>query len=72
MEDMIRRNRKYTSFWAVFLTITVLLVWDKLTGDKYVALLWPVFGLYMGGNALEHFSKKNVVVVQGDDHVDTD
>jgi hypothetical protein len=30
---------------------------DKLTGDQYVSLVWPVFGLWMAGNVGEHWTK---------------
>ena len=55
---MAGRNRKYTAFWALFMTSSVLLVFDKLNGAQYVQLIVFVFGLYMGGNVGEHFSKK--------------
>jgi len=57
MEDQLRRDRKYKAFWGVFLMASVALFFDKLGGDQYVNLLWPVFGLYMAGNGWEHASK---------------
>jgi hypothetical protein len=50
MTEMLRRNRKYTAFWGVFLMASAALFFDKLTGAEFANLVWPVFGLYMGGN----------------------
>lgn len=57
-EDLLRRNRKYTAFWAVFLMASAALFADKLTGQLYVDLIWPVFGLFMAGNVGEHWTNK--------------
>lgn len=58
-DDMLRRDRKYKAFWAVFLMASVALFWDKLSGDQYVNLVWPVFGLFMAGNAAVHWTQKD-------------
>lgn len=57
MEDRLRRDRKYKAFWGVFLMSSVALFFDKLNGDQFVALIWPVFGLFMAGNVGEHWTK---------------
>lgn len=54
----LRRDRKYTAFWGVFLMTSVALFFDKLSGAEFVNLIWPVFGLYMGGNVGEHWSER--------------
>lgn len=56
-EDQLRRDRKYKSFWAVFLMAAVMTFWGKLNGDQFVELLTFVFGLYMAGNVGEHWTK---------------
>lgn len=57
-EDRLRRDRKYKAFWAVFLMGSTALFWDKLSGDQYVNLVWPVFGLFMAGNVGEHWTRQ--------------
>lgn len=57
MEDRLRRDRKYKAFWGVFLMTSVALFFDKLNGDQFVDLVWPVFGLFMAGNVGEHWTK---------------
>ena len=57
MADNTVRDRKYKTFWAVFLSSAVLLVFDKLNGAEYVQVLIFTFGLYMAGNVGEHASK---------------
>lgn len=57
-EDQLRRNRKYKAFWAAFLTSTVALFWNKLTGAQWVEFNTIVFGLYMVGNVGEHWTKR--------------
>lgn len=56
MDDLLRRNRKYTVFWGVLITATVLSLVGKLT-HEYVTLISSVFGLYMAGNVGEHTAK---------------
>ena len=58
LDDRLRRDRKYKSFWAVFLMASAMTFLDKLTGAEYVQLLTFVFGLYMAGNVGEHWTKK--------------
>ena len=57
MEDKTRRDRKFKAFLLVFFITAALLVFNRLTGEQYVDVLKWVFGLFMGGNALEHASK---------------
>ena len=54
MDDRLRRDRKYKSFWGVFLFGTVAMFFDKLTGADWVEVTIYVFGLYMLGNGVEH------------------
>lgn len=54
----LRRDRKYKAFWAVFLMASVALFFDKLTGSEYANLVWPVFGLFMGGNVGAHWTER--------------
>lgn len=56
--DKTRRDRKYKTFWAVFLMASVALFFDKLTGAEYGNLIWPTFGLYMGGNVGQHWTDR--------------
>lgn len=56
--DTLRRERKYTTFWGVFLFASVALFFDKLNGDQWVELLIFIFGLYMAGNVGEHYTRK--------------
>lgn len=65
MDDMLRRERKYKAFWAMFLVITGLLTWNKLNGDQYVELMIFTFGLYMAGNVGEHVSNAIAEKKQG-------
>jgi hypothetical protein len=58
LETAFNRQRKYKAFWGVFIVVSAALFFDKLTGTEYANLVWPIFGLYMGGNVGEHFSKK--------------
>jgi len=58
MEDLLRRDRKYKAFWAVFLMGSVALFFDKLDGDQFVNLVWPVFGLFMAGNGFVHYTMR--------------
>jgi len=60
IQDRLSRNRKYTAFWAAFLAITVALFCGKLTGELYVDILWPVFGLYMAGNVGARYTHKDL------------
>lgn len=55
-DDRLRRDRKYTAFWAVFLMASVMAFMNKLAGTEYVQLVTFVFGLYMAGNGFEHAS----------------
>jgi hypothetical protein len=57
MESKARRDRKYKAYWALFLLVTVLLVFNRLTGEQYIEVLIYSFGLYMVGNVGEHLSK---------------
>lgn len=57
MEERLRGTRKYYAFWGVFLMASAALFFDKLNGDQFVALVWPVFGLFMAGNVGEHWTK---------------
>ena len=57
MNDKLRRDRKYKAFWAYFLLMTVLLVFNRLSGEQYVEVIIFGFGLYMAGNVGEHWSK---------------
>ena len=52
------KDRKYKAFWAMFLMATVVLVFDKITGAQWVESTMWIFGLFMGGNVGEHFSKR--------------
>ena len=54
MDDLLRRNRKYSAFWAVFLSSIVLLFFDKIDGSQWVDVVSMVYGLFMVGNGLEH------------------
>lgn len=56
-DSKTRRDRKYKAFWAVFLMASVALFFDKLSGSEYGNLVWPVFGLYMGGNVGQHWTE---------------
>lgn len=58
MNEMLRRERKYTAFWGVFLMASVALFFDKLTGAEFANLAWPIFGLYMGGNVGQTWSER--------------
>ena len=58
MNDLLRRNRKYTVFWAAFLFANFALVIDKLSGDQWVTFVGMVFSAYMVGNVGEHFAKR--------------
>ena len=58
-EDRLRRDRKYTAFWGVFLVATVALFVDKINGDNYVNIVWTVFGLFMAGNVGEHWTRRD-------------
>ena len=71
-DDLLRRNRKYKFTWAVFLTSTALLAWDKITGDQWVTAVGMITAAYMAGNVGEHFAKrrtedvgKNTIVDRG-------
>lgn len=59
VEDRLRRDRKYKAFWGLFLMASVMIAWNKLSGDQYVELMTFVFGLYMAGNVGEHWTKKD-------------
>jgi hypothetical protein len=37
---------------------SVALFWGKLTGDQYINLVIFTFGLYMGGNVGEHWTRR--------------
>lgn len=52
-----RRDRKYKAFWGVFLFTAVALFFGKLSGGEFVSLASLVFGLYMGGNVGEHWTR---------------
>lgn len=55
--ESLRRDRKYKAYWGAFLMASVALFWGKLTGDQYVNLTIFTFGLYMGGNVGEHWTR---------------
>ena len=55
MED--RRNRKFKAFLLVFLMITVLLAFNRLSGEQYTEMAKWVFGLFMAGNVGEHLKE---------------
>lgn len=52
------KQRKYTAFWAAFLTASLMLAVDKLTGAQWVEFNMYVFGLFMLGNVGEHWTKR--------------
>ena len=58
IEDRLRRDRKYKTFWGLFLMSSILIGFDKLSGAQYVELMTFVFGLYMAGNVGEHWTKR--------------
>lgn len=57
--EVLRRNRKYKAYWGAFLMASAALFWNKLTGDQYVNLVIFTFGLYMGGNVGEHWTRRD-------------
>ena len=58
MKDLLKAQRKYVAFWGVLLLSTILTAFDKLTGDEWVSVVMPVFGLFMAGNYGEHYNKR--------------
>jgi len=54
----LTKERKYTAFWGAFLTATVMLSVDKLTGGEWVGFVSTVYGLYMAGNFGEHYNDR--------------
>jgi hypothetical protein len=58
MNDLLRRQRKYTL--AVFFACasTVALFWDKLDGDQYVWVVGLVLGLYGAVNVGQKVGEK--------------
>jgi uncharacterized membrane protein YjjP (DUF1212 family) len=58
VESILRRNRKYTAFWVVFVLTCVGLFFDKLNGEQWVETVIFIFGLYMIGNVGEHYTKR--------------
>jgi len=52
------RDRKYKVFWGAFIITTILLVFQKITGDQWVAMAGTEFMAYMAGNVGAHFSKR--------------
>jgi len=63
---VLRENRKYTVFWAVFLIETALRLGDIISGSEYKEMVIFVTGLYMAGNVGEHMAKRPVVPPSGD------
>ena len=55
MED--RRNRKFKAFLLVFLMVTALLAFNRLSGEQYTEMVKWIFGLFMAGNGVEHLGK---------------
>jgi len=58
MNDLLRRNRKYTAFWAGFLMASVMAFTKILTGAEWVAVMGLIYGSYMAGNVGSHFANR--------------
>jgi len=59
MEDKLRRDRKYTAFWAVFLMSSVMAFTHVISGAEWVTVTGIVYGAYMAGNVGEHYVTSN-------------
>ena len=53
----LERERKFYFALLVFITVTLLVVFDKLAGDSYAEIVIWIAGLFMAGNVGEHAAK---------------
>lgn len=58
VRSVIEDNRKFVVFCGVFVSVVVLLLFGKLSGDNFVDITIAVVGLYMAGNVGEHFARR--------------
>jgi len=59
MASLLENQRKFSVFFAVFLGTLFLLAIDRISGEVYQEIVIYTLGLYMAGNAAEHFSKRD-------------
>ncbi len=50
MESLLRQNRKYKAFLLAFLTASIMLAFDKLTGTEWVTFCGAVYATYAVAN----------------------
>jgi cell division protein FtsW (lipid II flippase) len=53
----LERERKFYFALLVFITVTLLIVFDKLAGETYAEIVIWIAGLFMAGNVGEHAAK---------------